>query len=99
MTSKFSAKDPAEIIPVKFDFAAQIGAQNISTAVVNVSVQSGSDNSPSAIKQGSATISGTEVTQWLTGGIAGNTYHLRCVITTNGSETRVMSADIPVSNF
>lgn len=100
MTDLFTAKDQTEIVPVNFDFTLPLGAATISTAVVDVSVltadSTAADATPNNLKSGSAIISGKIVSQKLTGGVVGVTYHLRCTITTSDAQTITKAADIAV---
>ncbi len=96
MTFELSAKDTTEIIPVLFDFTAVVGTDTINTASVSVSVVTGVDATPSTILSGVALISGKLVTQWITLGLSGVLYHLRCTIVTSGGQTIVLPANIPV---
>ena len=65
------------------DFTDAIPAgDSISTKVVTASVYSGTDASPSAIISGSASSSGTQVTQKLTGGTVGVIYQLTWTVVT-----------------
>ena len=71
-----------------FDFISRLAVgETISTQVVAATVYSGVDASPSAVVSGSATASGTQVTQKLTGGVAGVIYQLICTITTSAGQT------------
>jgi hypothetical protein len=70
------------------DFVDSIPAgSSISTQSVTASVYSGTDASPSAIISGSATASGTQVTQKVTGGTVGVIYQLTWTVTTSGGLT------------
>lgn len=64
-----------------FDFAPELSVgETLSTPSVSVSTYSGVDASPSAVLSGTATVSGTTVTQKLTGGIVGNIYQVSVVV-------------------
>ena len=79
------------------DFVDKIpSGQTISTQVVTASVYSGTDASPSAIISGSATASGTQVTQKLTAGTIGVTYELTWTITTSGSLTLIKTGYLSI---
>lgn len=70
-----------------FDFTSRLAiGETISTASVTATVYSGTDASPSAVVSGSASISGSQVTQMLTGGVEGNVYLLSCVAITSASQ-------------
>lgn len=71
-----------------FDFASLIAlGESISSASVSATVYSGVDSSPSALISGSASISGTQVTQKVTGGVLGVTYNLVCTAITSAGQT------------
>jgi hypothetical protein len=93
---KFTAKDPAEIINLTFDFGALSGT--VSNPVMGIVVESGNiDNTPSAMLSGSAQISGAVVTQKIIGGQAGTTYKLRCQIDTPTGARYVLTGSLPVA--
>lgn len=75
----------AERIPITVNMLNRCGdGETISTAVVSVTVGTGTDATPSAILDGGATvISGQEVRQYVVGGLAGVTYNLQIAATTN----------------
>lgn len=59
------------------DLASAMNAGDaLSSATVTCSLWSGVDASPSSVISGSATVSGTKVTQKVTGGVEGNIYIL-----------------------
>ena len=71
-----------------FDFTSKMTVgSTISTQSVAASVYSGVDASPSSIVTGSASASGTVVTQKITAGTSGVMYELLCTITTSDSLT------------
>lgn len=81
-------KYAAEVKKQVFDFASVLAVgETISTQTVTAAVYSGTDASPSALISGSATASGTKVTQTITGGLAGVVYTITCSITTSLSQT------------
>lgn len=63
-----------------FTFTLPAGV-TISSAVTTAAVYSGTDASPSALIDGAVSISGTTVTQSITGGTVGVLYSLFCVAT------------------
>ena len=90
-------KPVGETENVTFDFTSRLGtAETISTKSVSATVYSGTDASPSAIVNGSATSSGAVVTQSITAGTLGVTYLLVCTITTSLSQTLELSAFLVV---
>lgn len=81
-----------EIKTYQFDFSDALSqsGETIDTESVEVDVYSGTDASPSALLDGSATSSGTVVSQLIdgdTGGVTGAIYRLICIITTSGGQT------------
>ena len=93
MTSRIvlEPKNAAETVSIVFDFASQLAVgETLSSATVTAVVYSGVDSSPSAIISGSAAISGTKITQKVTGGTLGVTYVLTCAVVTSTSQTLQM---------
>jgi len=87
-----SPKRISKVYKQQFDFIADLAvSETISSATVTVTVYSGTDASPSSLKSGSATISGTSVYQTFTGGTAGVLYGIVVAATTSTSQvlTRV----------
>lgn len=81
-------KTASEQVRVPFDFISRLGgSETISTQVVTCTVWSGTDPSPSSMISGSASHSGSVVTQLVIGGVAGVTYYLLCRITTSLGQT------------
>lgn len=80
-----------------FDFAQFLAAgETISSATVTATVYSGTDASPSSIISGSASISGTQVTQTITAGTSGVTYLLVCAATSSASQAMIQQAYLTV---
>lgn len=70
-----------------FDFSGRMGvSETISSVSVSVSVYSGVDANPSAIKSGSPTISGKKVYQNFTGGVVGVIYLVSCTANTSAGQ-------------
>ena len=83
----FDPKAVAEDWVVTFDFVERLdSSETISTATYTATVFQGTDASPNDIISGSATISGTKVTQLIINGTDGVTYQIQCEITTSGSQ-------------
>tara|TARA_R110000868_G_scaffold154071_2_gene380110 strand:- start:5356 stop:5661 length:306 start_codon:yes stop_codon:yes gene_type:complete len=94
----FPAKLIGETVAEVFDFASLLSVgETISSATCVATVYSGVDASPSAILSGSATISGTKVTQKVTAGTLGVTYVIVCAATTSTSEIRALHAYLTVT--
>lgn len=92
---KISAKVPAEIIPVTFDYS-EIGITTIdSVATVGISLISGTDADIATMIVGAPTVSGATVTQLVQNGVAGCTYRLYCLIV-SGSEKYQINGDMDV---
>jgi hypothetical protein len=79
---------PTEIVqlpPNGFDFTSRLAAGETLTGVptVTVTVYSGTDPNPSAVKSGAASISGNTVVQKFTGGLAGVIYSVVAACSTS----------------
>lgn len=72
----------------KFDFLSNLAiGETISTQTCTATVWSGTDASPSSIISGSASASGSIVSQKITAGTLGVIYELLCTITTSAGQT------------
>ena len=94
----FNPKLLGETAILTWNWASKIidPAVTISTAVITSTVYSGTDASPSSMISGSATISGYNVTQKITGGVLGVVYQLLCTITTSDGQTLQMPGFLAV---
>lgn len=93
----FSDKDPAEIVPVTFDFSRGVGAgATVAVDSVSVAVVAGTDNDPSNLLQGAATSDGAVAVQWVKAGMDGTDYKLRCTVVASDGQTLVLAAILPV---
>lgn len=91
------AKYLAETKKYEFDFASMLAVgETISTQTCTATVYSGTDASPSSIISGSATASGTVVTQAITAGVLGVIYEITCTITTSASQTLVLTGFLSI---
>ena len=80
------------------DFISKLqSSETISSCSVTASVYSGNDSNPSGILNGSATISGTQVWQSLTAGVAGCVYELLFKAVTSLSNTYELSGYLAVT--
>jgi hypothetical protein len=80
-----------------FNFISDLAVgETITGATVTALVWSGNDPTPSNLISGAATISGTVVSQKLTGGVAGNIYAVTCTATTSAGQTLIHSAYLVV---
>ena len=93
----FPPKYVGETSLLAFDFISMLGAtETIGTQAVSAGVYSGVDPSPSSLVSGSASATGSIVTQAITGGVAGVTYLLLCTITTSLSQTLELTGMLTV---
>lgn len=84
----FSPKLQGKTILLPFEFVSDLApTETISTQSVTCTVWSGIDANPSAMISGSASASGTVVTQKITAGVVGVVYYLLCTITTSLGQT------------
>ncbi len=93
MNQLISTKDPAEVIPVTFDFSRLIA--RVDNVTVGVSVLRGIDANPENLLFGSATIKQNKVTQFIQNGNTGVVYKIRMDVT-SGSLKYVLCAHLPV---
>jgi hypothetical protein len=85
---QFQPKLVGETGSYGFDFVSRLGAsETISSSTVVVSVYSGVDASPASMLSGTTSNAGTQVTQKLTGGVAGVVYQVMCTIVTSAGQT------------
>jgi len=99
MRTQFNPKLAASVEPVVFDFISKLASgETISTATVTASVYTGVDAAPASLVSGAAAISGTQVSQTLTGGVAGVIYQLNCSITTSLTKTLVLQGFLAVES-
>jgi hypothetical protein len=97
MSASFSYKLTTENEQFTFDFSPVLGStETISSAACTVTVQEGTDSSPSAIKSGSPAISGSKVTQRIYNGLDGVIYRLQMTATTSVSNVYTIVADLQV---
>jgi hypothetical protein len=95
--AQFMPKLVGETKTLTFDFASNLAvSETISTQSVTATVYSGTDASPSSVISGSATASGTIVSQKVTAGTSGVMYYLACTITTSTSQTLLQSGFLAV---
>lgn len=83
---KISAKVPAEVIPVTFDYSELLPA-NTTMSIVStaITVISGTDAAAASMLFGSPVLDGLTVVQLVRNGVAGVSYNLACLIAV-GSE-------------
>jgi len=98
---RFDTKDPAESVPLTFNFAPDLatGEQLSGTPSVSVSVSSGMDASPAAILNGAAGLDSTltQVVQPVRAGNQGTEYQIVVTCgTTNVNKTLTLVGILPV---
>jgi len=97
MSASFSYKLTTENEQFTFDFSPVLGStETISSAACTVTVQEGTDSSPSSIMSGSPAISGSKVTQRIYNGLDGVIYRLQMSATTSLSNVYTIVADLQV---
>ena len=76
---QLSPKDPLETVIITFDFSKLSGT--ITSAAFTVTrIDGAADSNPSAMLSGSASISGSQVKQKITGGVDGTSYKIYCLV-------------------
>jgi hypothetical protein len=89
----FLPKRQGETPNYEFDFLSSLAiGETISTQVVTAEVFTGVDPSPPSIIGGSASASGSIVSQKITAGVVGVVYNLVCTITTSTGQTLQLAA-------
>jgi len=97
MSTSFSYKLTTENEQFTFDFSPVLGStETLSTATCTVTVKSGTDPTPSAIKVGSPSISGTKATQRIYNGLDGVIYRIEMTVTTSLTNVYTIVADLQV---
>lgn len=86
-------KDISEVDVLTFDYRRALNQlETLASAVVSVSVVTGTDATPEAILSAVAQCSGTYAMQKIVGGVVGCTYDIRCVAVTSGGRTLTVAA-------
>lgn len=84
-------KDTGETDTLWFDYSAELAdGETLVSAVITVSVLSGTDASPSSLLFGSPTVSGGYILQSITGGVRNVNYLIRCLASTSAG--RILAA-------
>jgi hypothetical protein len=91
------SKTPGEVIPIVFKFENIVSSIS-AVSSVSVTLVSGTDGSPSSIISGTATFSGTSVTQAIQNGVDGCIYLIVCNIT-SGSNIYSLACYLPVVTY
>jgi len=85
-------KSVSETVTLAFSFLSHLATgETISSASTTATVYSGTDASPSSLISGAASISGSTVSQKVTGGTLGVTYILVCSAVTSLGQTLQIS--------
>lgn len=91
-------KDYQEIVPMQFDFTAALASETIASTTITIYVTKGTDAAPQSVLLNAQTTAGAIVTQWLTGGVIGVIYHLRCKVLLNSGRSLVVATDLLIRN-
>lgn len=84
MVQYFSSKRVGETITLTFNFSRLLGTgETINSATWSIEVVDGVDASPSSMISGSESISGSKVSQLVTGGVHDVVYRMVCAVTTS----------------
>lgn len=95
----FLAKPQTQDVERIFDFTSLLQeGEELSAAVVDVDIWSGTDASPDNILDGSATVDGPRVLQKFTGGTLGATYTVTCFAGTCNDQMFSLAAYLSISN-
>jgi len=92
-------KGPTEVVPLSFDFTADIATgATVQVVSVTVAVVSGSDASPGNLLQGAAIATGATVVQWVKGGLSGVGYSVQCTVVASDGQTLVLTSRLNVGD-
>jgi hypothetical protein len=90
-------KGPDEVVPISFDFTADISSGATVTVIsVTASVVSGADASPGNLLQGAAIATGATVVQWIKGGVSGVGYAVQCLVSASDGQTLALTSRVDV---
>lgn len=85
---------------MSFDFSQEVAtSDSIVTAVTTVTVDNGTDSTPSAMIVDAATVSGKTVMQKVVGGLNGVVYKLRCKATDSAGGVHVIVGRLQVQRL
>jgi phage gp36-like protein len=93
MTTRFTDKEPADVVTLSFDFTAD--ADSVSAPQVSIAVVSGTDPDPALMLIGAPTAAGAIVYQRVQGGVNGALYSLQC-LAYNGDDRYSIEALLPI---
>lgn len=95
-------KDPDAVLDYKFDWAPNTNGDTTKTDWLasgeTISTTTITADTGLTVDSSSITDTSTSVTVWLSGGTAGSTYTVACLITTTASRTEERSIEINVIN-
>lgn len=91
----FDAKDPAEIIPLVFDFSG-LTPTPVSPVIVISHEAGAADPTPAALLLGSPQVVGAQIRQKIQGGVLNADYRIRCQVDTPEGLRWVKSGVLPV---
>lgn len=95
LNNSFDAKDPAEIIPITFNFSGLTSAPL--SPIVSVTHEGGAaDPTPANLLFGSPQVIGTQIMQKVHNGVANADYRFRCQVDTPDGNRWVLSGVLPV---
>jgi hypothetical protein len=91
------SKLEGETITLKFEMLSRLDVgETVETAICEAEVFSGTDATPEALLTGTATVSGSVVSQQITGGTVGVVYLVTCAIRTSLNNILLNRAKIAV---
>ena len=93
MTTRFTDKEPADVVTLSFDFTAD--ADSVSAPLVSIDLVSGTDPDPGLMLIGAPTVAGAIVYQRVQGGVNGALYSLQC-LAYNGDDRYSIEALLPI---
>lgn len=92
-------KDPGEIVTLTFPYAKELGAAEISSALIAVTLEQGVDADPSSLLNGAPQLSGTNVLQGAKAGQPAARYKVKCLATLNDGRKLMRVLYITVRTF
>jgi hypothetical protein len=93
----FPSKNQLATVLCSFDFLSMLAAsETLVSALVTVTIRTGSDPNPSAVLSGAASFAGKTVNQLVTGGVVGVIYVLTCSVVTSTGQDLVMNGELSI---
>jgi hypothetical protein len=99
MTKMMPMKDPSAVLDYKFDFASSTngnGGSDWLQSGETISSHTITEDSGITVDSSSITDTSTSVTVWLSGGTAGTTYRIACLVVTSAGREDEQSIFVPV---